>query len=351
MKEPNMQLKSRNRLPASLAHLAAGALFIAGCTGASGTTTNAVAAPSTERQAATRPLSEPAAQSPANPAAGQTTFASDDDASKALLAAVAADNHDQVHQILGPEWKDLLTGDKVQDANAFKDFAAAAAEHNRLEKKDANTTILYIGKSDWPFPIPIVHDSEGKWFFDTDAGKAEILARHIGEDELGAIDVCRAYVRAQRAYFRMPHDDSDVLQYAQRILSKPSSQDGLYYPVAAGEKESPFGPLVADAEFEGYPAPADMAKHAPYHGYHFRILKEQGPAAPGGAYSYIINGHMVAGFAMVAFPDKYGASGIMTFIVNQRGKVYQKDLGENTAEQGGHMTQYNPDPSWALVQE
>jgi hypothetical protein len=348
-----MQPKSRTRIPSALVHLAAGTLFLAGCTGAGGTTTNtnAVAAPSPQRQAATQPPSEPAAQLPTNPGTGQTTYASDDDASKALLAAVAADNHDQVHQILGPEWKDLLTGDNVQDANAFKEFAASAAEHNRLEKKDANTSILYVGTSEWPFPIPIVHDADGKWFFDTDAGKAEILARHIGADELGAIDTCRAYVRAQRAYFRTPHDDSDVVEYAQYILSKPGTQDGLYYPVAAGEKQSPFGPLVADAEFEGYPAPTDIARHTPYHGYHFRVLKEQGPAAPGGAYSYIINGHMVAGFALVAFPDKYGASGIMTFIVNQRGKVYQKDLGDTLTDQARHITQFNPDPSWTLVPE
>jgi hypothetical protein len=334
-----MQLNPRNRFPAVFAPLLASTLFFAGCAAAG---------------SATGPAAETvqAAPVPAAPAPGQTTFASDDEAAKAFLTAIAADDHDTVHQILGPAWKDLLTGDKVQDANAFKEFAASAAEKNRLEKKDADTTILHVGDNDWPDPIPIVRDAaSGKWFFDTEAGKAEILARHIGTDELGAIDVCRAYVRAQREYFRMPHDASDVLQYAQHIHSKADTQDGLYYPVAAGEKESPFGPLVADSEFEGYPAPEDAQPHTPYHGYHFHILKAQGADAPGGAFSYIINGHMLAGFALVAYPDKYGDSGIMTFIVNQRGKVYQKDLGANTTDAAKHMTEYNPDSSWTLVQQ
>jgi len=286
------------------------------------------------------------------PGAGQTTFASDDDAAKGMITAAVAQDHDQVHQILGPAWKELVSGDKVEDANAFKEFAAHAAEHMRLAKKDATTTILYIGNDDWPFPIPIAQASDGKWFFDTEAGKGEILARRIGANELGTIEVCRAYVRAQRQYARKDRDGGDVLKYAQRILNTPGKMDGLYWPVKAGEESSPFGPLVAQAEMEGYEVPPSPDNpHPPYHGYHFHILKEQGPAAPGGAYNYVINDNMVAGFALVAFPDKYGSSGIMSFIVNQRGKVYQKDLGTDTAQIARHMTAYNPDQSWTLVPE
>jgi len=285
------------------------------------------------------------------PGAGQTTFASDDDAAKTMISAAEAQDHDQVHQILGPAWKELVSGDKVEDANAFKEFAAHAAEHTRLAKKDATTTVLYIGNDDWPFPIPIVQGSDGKWFFDTEAGKAEILARRIGANELGTIEVCRAYVRAQRQYARKDRDGSDVLKYAQRIVSTPGKMDGLYWPIQSGQEPSPFGPLIAQAEMEGYEVPPPANTHPPYHGYHFCILKEQGASAPGGAYDYVINGNMVAGFALVAFPDEYGSSGIMTFIVNQRGKVYQKDLGTDTTQLARHMTAYNPDDTWTLVPE
>ncbi|HEX4125007.1 MAG TPA: DUF2950 domain-containing protein [Tepidisphaeraceae bacterium] len=345
-----MQLHSKSSRAWSAFALSA-AFLLAGCSVAS---TAEPAPHPTTAPPTVPPLTAQIPQKPDEPGNGQTTFATDEDAASAFVAAVAADDHDKVHQILGPQWKELLTGDKVQDANAFKDFATHAAEHHQLEMKNADLVILDIGNNDWPFPIPIVRTDNGKWFFDTLAGKAEILARHIGADELGAIDVCRAYVRAQREYYRTPHED-DLLEYAQRILSKPGTEDGLYYPVAAGQTESPFGPLIADAEMEGYPAPENTPqspeRHPPYHGYHFRILKAQGADAPGGAYSYIINGHMLAGFALVAFPDKYGSSGIMTFVINQRGKVYQKDLGPNTTDLARHVTDYNPDSTWALEQE
>lgn len=292
------------------------------------------------------------AGAPDAPASGQKTFSSDDEAAKAMVDAARDENHDQVHEILGPAWKELVSGDKVEDANAFKDFSEHAAQRTRLEKKDASTSVLYIGDDDWPFPIPVVKSSDGKWFFDTEAGKAEILARRIGANELGAIDVCQAYVRAQRQYARHDHDSMDLPQYAQHLVSSSGKHNGLYWEAESGQESSPFGPLVADAEMEGYQEPqAGQNHHEPYHGYHFRILKAQGSAAPGGKYSYVIHGNMVAGFALVAFPDKYGSSGIMTFIVNQNGKVYQKDLGPDTTRVASQMTEYNPDKSWSPAQD
>jgi hypothetical protein len=282
------------------------------------------------------------------PGKGQQVFASDEEALKALLSAVKAQDHDQVHQILGPAWKELISGDKVEDGNAFKEFAQHAAEHTRLQKKDATTSIIYVGTDDWPFPIPIVETSDGKWFFDTEAGKGEILARRIGANELDTINVCREYVQAQRQYASKDRDGSGVLKYAQRILSTPGKMDGLYWSASPGQEQSPFGPLMAEAEMEGYGQTAGH-HHEPYHGYHFRVLKEQGSAAPGGKYDYVINGNMIAGFALVAFPDDYGSSGIMTFIVSHQGKLYQKDLGSQTSDIAGRMKEYNPDSSWTLV--
>jgi hypothetical protein len=254
-----------------------------------------------------------------------------------------------VHQILGPAWKELVSGDKVEDAKAFKEFAQHAAEQARLEHKDATTSILYVGKDDWPFPIPIAQTPDGKWFFDTEAGKAEILARRIGANELDTIDVCRTYVQAQREYASKDRDGSGVLKYAQHVISSPGKMDGLYWPVNPGEEQSPYGPLIAQAASEGYQP--GTGHHQPYHGYHFHILKEQGPAAPGGKYNFVINGNMIAGFALVAFPDEYGSSGIMTFIISHQGKLYQKDLGPNTDQIARQMTEYNPDDSWTLVAE
>jgi hypothetical protein len=266
----------------------------------------------------------------------------------ALLTAVKAADHDQVHLILGPAWKEVISGDKVEDANAFKEFADHAADHSELQKKDATTSIIYVGKDNWPFPIPIVQTPDGKWFFDTESGRAEIQARHIGENELNAIQVCRDYVEAQREYASKPRDSSGVLKYAQQIVSTPGIKNGLYWEVPAGEEQSPFGPLLAQAAVEGYEQTQGHPNQA-YMGYHFRILKSQGLAAPGGPYDYVINGNMIAGFAMVAFPEDYQQSGIMTFIISHQGKLYQKDLGADTKEIASDMTEYNPDDSWTLV--
>jgi len=222
-------------------------------------------------------------------------------------------------------------------------------EKAELEERSPTVEILHIGAQDWPFPIPIVENAQGKWFFDTKAGQAEILARRIGANELNAIEVCRQYVDAQREYASQFHDDSGVLKYAQRLKSSPGKKDGLYWDPSLGG-ESPFGPLADTAQSQGY-KPISGAKNSsqPYHGYHFHVLTAQGPAAPGGPYSYVINGNMIAGFALVAWPDEYGKSGIMTFIVSHQGKVYQKDLGPDTATIAKDMTEFNPDSSWTEV--
>ena len=289
-------------------------------------------------------------QAPGAPGQGQQVFASDEEASKALLAAVKEQDHDRIHQMLGPAWKELVSGDKVEDSNAFKEFAQHAAEHSRIQKKDAATSVLFVGKDDWPFPIPIAQAPDGKWFFDTEAGKGEILARRIGANELDTIEVCRAYAQAQRQYGSKDRDGSGILKYAQRIMSTPGKMDGLFWSVAPGQEQSPFGPLMAQAAMEGYEQTTGHP-HQPYHGYHFRVLKQQGAAAPGGKYDYIINGNMIAGFALIASPAEYQSSGVMTFIMSHQGSLYQKDLGPDTRGIARQVTEYNPDGSWTLVKD
>jgi len=333
-----MKTKTHGTIERIMAGLLAGGslLFVSGC--------NHVA-----NSSPTVTSAQTSAQAPGAPGQGQPVFDSDDQVVTALLAAVKAQDHEQVHHLLGPAWKELVSGDKVEDANAFKEFADRAAEHMRLEKHAGGASILHVGKDDWPFPIPIARTPGGKWFLDTEEGKEEILARRIGKNELEAIKICRIYVDAQREYASKPRDDTDVLKYAERILSTPGKMDGLYWSVPAGGQQSPFGRLIAQEKLEGYqPAPG---QHERYHGYRFRVLKQQGAAAPGGKYSYVINGNMVAGFALIAYPVEYESSGIMTFIVNQRGKVFQKDMGANTTEIARHVAEYNPDSSWKLVKD
>ncbi len=335
----------------SIGCLIAGTLSVAMLLATAGCASSGPAAPTTQQSADAAPAAQPVAAAPTGaPGAGELTFSSDNDAMNALLDAVKAQDHDKVHQILGPGWRDLLSGDKVEDGNAFKEFAQHAAEHAQLEKKDATTSILDVGKDDWPFPIPIAQTPDGKWFFDTEAGKTEILNRRIGKNELETIQVCHDYVDAQREYASKDRDGSGVYKYAQKILSTPGKTDGLYWSVNPGQDPSPFGPLMADAAVEGYDL-TDKHPHQPYHGYHFHILKAQGPDAPGGKYEYVINGNMIAGFALVAYPADYGSSGIMTFIVSHQGNVYQKDLGPDTKEIARKMTEYNPDSSWTLVKD
>ena len=279
----------------------------------------------------------------------QTTFASPDDAVKALVDAAKAGDHDTLHKIFGPEGKTLVTGDKVADAASFAQFTKALTQMCNQKQEGDDKVVLNIGAENWPFPIPLVK-KDGKWFFDTAAGKEEIIDRHIGEDEINAIGVCRTYVGAQRQYATKDRDGSGVLKYAQKFKSTEGKKDGLFWESTANEETSPYGPLVAEAREEGY-GPKKNGEPHPFHGYVFRILTSQGLRAPGGKYNYIINGNMVGGFAMIASPFKWGESGIMTFIVNQQGKVYQCNLGPKTGTLAPAIKEYNPDDKWTLVDE
>jgi hypothetical protein len=273
---------------------------------------------------------------------------------KTLVDAAKAKNRAAFGEIFGAgALQQLLSGDPVQDDREMDQFAAAVEKSAKLERVNETKFTLTIGERNWPFPIPIVKE-ENRWRFDTRAGVEEILNRRIGENELSAILTARAHVLAQWQYFTEAGADKDgVAEYAQKFISSLGKRDGLYWETAEGERPSPLGSLVAAARAEGYGRKDDSSapKRAPYHGYYFKILTRQGAHAPGGKYNYIINGNMVAGHALVAYPDKWGSSGVMTFIVNQQGRVYQKNLGPKTAQIAVSMTEYNPDPSWKLVGE
>lgn len=284
----------------------------------------------------------------------QTLFSTPEEAMKALVDAAKAKDRAALAAIFGPNaQQQLLSGDQVQDNHEMDEFAAAVEKSAKLEKANDNKFTLTIGEQNWPFPIPIVKE-EKQWRFDTQAGTEEILNRRIGENEVSAILTCRAYVLAQWQYFTEEDVDNDgVAEYAQKFISSPGKRDGLYWETVEGQKRSPLGSLVATARAEGYGRKdnGSAPKHAPYHGYYFKILTRQGAHAPGGKYKYIINGNMIAGHALVAYPDKWGSSGVMTFIVNQQGRVYEKNLGPKTAQIAAAMTEYNPDPTWKLVKE
>ena len=278
-------------------------------------------------------------------APAQKTFASLDEAVNALVAALRAADRKALVEILGPQGNPLVwSGDDVADRAAFQRFTAEYDRAHRLEG-GGGKVVLYVGDDDFPFPIPLVPDGP-RWLWDTDAGDDELLNRRIGENELSTIQVCLAYVDAQREYYSR---GQGLLEYAQRLDSTKGKHDGLYWETRPGELDSPLGPLVARARAAGYPLPPPRGP-APYHGYFYRILLAQGPDAPGGAYDFVVRGHMIGGFALVAYPASYGASGIMTFIVNQDGVVYQKDLGPKTAQAANAMKTYNPDKAWAQAE-
>jgi hypothetical protein len=280
------------------------------------------------------------------------TFATPEDAVAALTTAVNAKNQDALHTIFGPGLADIENPDLVQATDDLNTFATALAQTNVLVHDSDSQCTLEVGQDLWPFPIPIV-EQDGKWFFDTASGKQELLNRRIGRNELKTLAVVRAYVDAQREYASRDRNGDGVLQFAQHFISSPGKEDGLYWPEDLDSETSPLGPLVADAEAQGYtikPRRTDQGTNArqPYNGYYFKILKSQGKHAPGGAYNYIINGNMIGGFALVAWPADYGRTGIMTFIVNQQGCVYQKDLKDKTAKVASSMKKYDPDSSWEL---
>jgi len=278
----------------------------------------------------------------------QRHFSSPDEALTALLAAAKAGDRAGVDAVFGPEMKELLSGDARQDAIEFAAFTKALGLGAYWVRKADDRFVLNIGNQNWPMPIPLVLKG-GSWSFDTAAGKVEVLNRRIGKDEITAIGVCRTYVAAQREYASEDRDGSGVFKFAQKIRSTPGTRDGLYWHAAPDDDQSPLGPLVAEARAEGYTRKTAEGEPQPFHGYVFKILTAQGPAAPGGAYDYVINGNMVAGFALVAYPAHWGESGIMTFIVNQWGKVYERNLGADSAEIAAAMTEFNPDAGWTPV--
>jgi len=283
----------------------------------------------------------------ASAAAEQRTFATPEAAVDALAAALKADDVAALVAIFGEKYRSIVvTGDPAHDSARRAAAAASLATYRTLEERGSDRRVLLMGDQAWPFAIPLAREG-GAWRFATEQGVVELLNRRVGANERNAIRVLRAYLDAQRQYASRDRDGDGVLQYARRLMSTPGKQDGLYWPAdaAKGEETSPFGPLVAESSTP----PAGRTQGDPYRGYHFRILTAQGKSAPGGAYNYIINGRMIAGFAMVAYPHEFGRSGVMTFIVSHNGKAYQKNLGANSAGLASKMTAFDPGPGWSEV--
>ena len=278
-------------------------------------------------------------------APAQKRFASLDEAVGAFVAAIRAADRKALVEILGPRGNPLVwSGDEVADREAFRRFTAAYDRAHRLEG-GGGKVVLYVGDDDFPFPIPLVPDGP-TWMWDTAAGDDELVRRRIGQNELSVIEVCLAYVDAQREYYSR---GTGLLEYAQRLESTKGKHDGLFWEARPGEPQSPLGELVARARTAGYPLPPSGGR-VPYHGYFYRILFAQGPGAGGGAYDYVVRGHMIGGFALVAHPAQYGVSGVMTFIVNHDGIVYQKDLGPKTSQVANAMKAFNPDAGWTKAE-
>jgi hypothetical protein len=282
----------------------------------------------------------------ATAAGAQQSFKSADEAAAALATAAKTGDRGAILTVLGDAATDIVSsGDEVADKSIREHFVEAYDEKHQIEKHGEDQALLVIGKDDFPFPIPIVRKSEA-WQFDTAAGRQEILFRRVGENELDAIQVCLAYVDAQDEYADQDRGSGPGV-YAQRVVSHPGQKDGLYWPATAGEEPSPLGEFAAEATDEGYRVGGG---HAPFHGYYYKILTRQGPNAPGGALDYVVKGRMIGGFALVAYPAEYGNSGVMTFVVNHQGKVFQKDLGPHTDRLAEQIAAFDPDSSWTEVE-
>jgi hypothetical protein len=280
--------------------------------------------------------------------AAQKTFATPGAAVDALIAANRGNHLRKLLAILGTEGAKLIhSGDPVADRRGRRLFVAAYDQSHKLERDGERKATLIVGADEWPLPIPLVRE-HARWRFDTKAGEDEILNRRIGRNELNVIEVCRAYVEAQREYAAKKLGPGGGAEFAQHFMSKTGQRDGLYWPVKAGEEESPLGLLIARARAAGYRPGTPHPKPRPYYGYYFHILTQQGQNAPGGAKNYVVNDHMTGGFALIAYPATYGDSGIMTFIVNQDGIVYQKNLGPDATRIAAAITQYDPDESWQI---
>ena len=278
-------------------------------------------------------------------AQAQQRFNTPDAAVEALVAAARRGDTKAVVLILGPGSQELVSsGDPVEDANVRQEYLAAYDAQHRIVSESGKPSVLVIGQNDWPFPIPLVQ-RDGQWNFDTAAGREEVLARRIGRNELTTLKGMLAYWDAQNEYADMFKDKTGQAVYAQKIVSSPGKKDGLYWPTSGSEPDSPLGEAVAAATRQGYRVGAGE----PYHGYYFRILTGQGANAPGGAVEYVVRGNMIGGFGLVAYPAEYGNSGIMTFIINNDGDVYEKDLGPRTGRIAARMSEFNPDHTWRKV--
>lgn len=292
---------------------------------------------------------------PANPPAQKvvhSAFATPQDAAMALAEAVRAQDPAALLAVVGPDSKSwLFSGDNVADREDWQKFLAAYDQKHSISEETDGRAALVVGDDDWPFPAPLVRRGDG-WVFDAEAGREEITSRRIGQNELDTIQTLLAIVDAQRDYAAEDPDGNGFNDYARRFLSTKGKRDGLYWPVEEGQPPSPLGQLIADAAGEGYAVKQSKTKRheaKPYHGYLYRILTAQGKDSPDGAYGYLVADKMLGGFAVLAYPAKYDASGVMTFIVNHNGVVYQKDLGEDTAAVAGAMRTYNPNSSWTIV--
>ena len=281
--------------------------------------------------------------------ASSKTFASMDDAANALVAAAKSGDEDTIKSIFGPETKQVVySGDAVEDKNAVTKFIARYNEMHRWRRLEDGSESLVIGADNYPFPIPLRKNADGKWFFDTTAGKEEVLSRRVGQNEFDVMDIAQGIADAQAEYFAQPHDGQPAKQYAAKFLSDPGKENGLYWKAGEGQPPSPLGPLAAAATAEGYTA--NPAGHTTFHGYLFKMLDGQTDKAPGGAKSYLVNGKMTNGFAFVAYPVAYGNSGVMTFMMNQDGVLLEKDLGANTAQTVTAMNAFDPDTNWKVVE-
>jgi len=286
---------------------------------------------------------DPAPAPGARPANVQSNYASPEDAAKALAGAMRMDERTLIWRVLGPgASKFVRSGDPVQDEDAREAFVAAYDKSVKFEREgDAKATLL-IGPGDFPFPYPLVMKN-GRWQFDAKQGNEQVLDRRIGRNELAAIKVCLAYVDAQREYVTLDRDGNGLLEYAQNLKSAPGKSDGLYWEAKQGDPPSPLGLLTANARSQGY---SPYGPGNPYHGYFYKILTAQGKDAPGGAYDYVVDGKMIGGFALVAYPARWGGSGVMTFICNHDGVVFERNLGKDTVATASAMTVYNPDAAW-----
>ncbi len=297
------------------------------------------------------PAGKPKAGAAAKPAAAPVGFASPEEAANALVAAVRAGDGKTIARLMGPgseEW--LFTGDTVADKAEWARFIAAYERKNAFERAGDAKATLVIGDDGWPFPAPLVKKGD-RWNFDAAAGREEVINRRVGRNELDTIQTLLAAVDAQREYAATDADRNGFGDYARRFISTQGKKDGLYWPTKEGEPQSPLGPLVGEAAREGYGARFRQGQAEPYHGYFYRLLTAQGKDAPGGAYDYVVKDKLLGGFGIVAYPAKYGVSGVMTFIVNHDGVVHEKDLGTGTASAVAKMKLYNPDKSWKKAQQ